>query len=69
MSKEENGGAAFPQSGFERWAPEGGITKREYLAAKAMVGLLSNPNCVNNPEHVARMSYMHADAMLAEGES
>lgn len=32
MSKE-HGGAAFPQSGFEQWAPEGGMTLRDYFAA------------------------------------
>ena len=42
----------------------GGLTKREYLAAKAMQGLLSNPN--QKFEFVAKLAVLHADALLNE---
>lgn len=35
MDREETGGAAFPQSGFGQWAPEGGATLRDYFATHA----------------------------------
>lgn len=66
MSNIDNGGAAFPQSGFERWAPEGGMSLRDYFAAKALAGMLSNYNVQNTAELVARLAYSRADAMLLE---
>lgn len=62
MSKKEKGGAAFPQSGFDRWAPEGGMSLRDYFAAKAMPMI----NQSLSWEDVAKFAYQMADAMLAE---
>ena len=46
----------------------GGLTKREYLASKAMQGLLSNPSQIDttNFEWVARHAVGYADALLEE---
>lgn len=70
MSKENNGGPAFPSYDGAVL----GVTLRDYFAAKAMASNL--PLCRNDPrepgesypEYVARMSYAVADAMLAERE-
>ena len=35
----DDGGAAFPQSGYERWAPEGGMSLRDYFAAHTAITL------------------------------
>lgn len=47
------------------------LTKREYFAAMAMQGLLSNPNvdypCLTEVD-TARDAYKYADAMIKEGE-
>lgn len=57
---------------FPSWCPETmngpeyGISLRDYFAAKAQSGMLANYNVINTPEHVAKMAYAHADAMLAE---
>lgn len=80
------GGAAFPQ--FEVVAGErdghgdaidtytaakGGMTLRDYLAAKAMSGIAngywSNPNMSGlSPHNIADEAYQLADAMLAARE-
>lgn len=81
MSKN-TGGPAFPgievvvtgidSEGIERFDTEasGGMTLRDYFAAKAMSGILSTwtPEQSNFmvPETVASDSYAFADAMLAE---
>lgn len=46
----------------------GGITKREYLASKAMQGLLSNPAQIDTTDYewVARRAVGYADALLKE---
>ena len=36
------------------------------FAIAALQGILSNPNVINNPDHVSDMAYMHAKAMMAE---
>lgn len=76
MSSKENGGAAFPQSGFERWAPEGGMSLRDYFAAKALQGQMDREKYFGKTvreqgfqkyaAHLAETSYQLADAMLAE---
>lgn len=45
---------------------EGGMTLRDYLAAKAMQALLSKPDCPASAEDLAAYAYGNADAMLAE---
>lgn len=66
-----DGGAAFPQSGYERWAPEGGMTLRDYFAAKALQGTLASSQIKGNTglenwkyEDFAQFAYSLADAML-----
>lgn len=71
MEREETGGAAFPQSGFGQWAPEGGATLRDYFAAKALQGLIAGAMSDGSiwDEESASMASQHAyavaDAMLA----
>lgn len=73
--KQADGGPAFP-------CPiphsDKGMSLRDYLAAAALQGLLSNPNAMDmegetpEPEEVwemfALLSYAHADAMLKARE-
>ena len=47
-----------------------GMTLRDYFAAKAMQGLLTNPECPLAPlDEVPQASYKMADAMLKARES
>lgn len=69
---------AFPQVFSEPHYTNQGMTLRDYLAAKAMQGLLSNPEAIGimNAESTdkdeyacdttARLAYEYADAMLKE---
>lgn len=75
MSKE-TGGQAFPRQdsrydgqGLVMWQDKG-MTLRDYFAAKAMEGILSNRGMIDNvtpdsAKWVAREAYQVADAMLA----
>lgn len=69
----ENGKkGAFPKRADG--APQTGLTKREYFAAMAMQGMLANLNGALlsggtktlHPNHIAEMSVIHANAVLAE---
>lgn len=80
-----DGGSAFPQPSFPRpdceiiWG-DGGMTLRDYLAAKALSGQLANDDfmaataksCEGDRHHFARTvaltAFEIADAMLAERE-
>jgi hypothetical protein len=70
MSTQDTGGPAFPKlTQDERWktfTSTGGMTLRDYFAAKALQGLLATDlNCA--PEYVqaiADSTYVMADAML-----
>ncbi len=48
----------------------GGLTKREYIAAHAMAGLMASYdpergiNEISDPQLAARISILHADALL-----
>lgn len=47
--------------------PEWGLTKRELIAAMAMQGLLSNPNCIGTGWHKVHCEAVQkADELLAE---
>ena len=64
MAKPD-GGAAFPHTYVNgEYVTDGGMTLRDYFAAAALQGGLSNPNTENY--NFAKMSYLIADAMLAE---
>ncbi|OKP53669.1 hypothetical protein A8A12_01775 [Serratia marcescens] len=75
MSKE-TGGQAFPR---QQWEYDGqnnvlqyqeeGMTLRDYFAAKAMQGMLSNPGMWDllnerHAQYVAKDAFIMADAML-----
>jgi hypothetical protein len=56
---------AYPSSP-DGYKIEFGLTKREWFAAKAMEGILSDPMAAGEVEHVARLAVLHADALIAE---
>lgn len=63
-----DGGQAFPVSDQGTHGSYG-MTLRDYLAAKAMQGILANPDqqCMNmTPEQISQNSYAYADSMLRE---
>jgi hypothetical protein len=60
---EETGGFAFPQPNFANLVHPG-MSLRDYLAAKAMQAIISNPNSDGYPEDYAKWAYQQADAML-----
>ncbi len=72
MSKE-TGGQAFPMLGNvgynSDWQLEEGMTLRDYFAAKAMQGILSNPSMIDSFDKssfdwVTERASQLADAML-----
>jgi len=47
-----------------------GMTLRDYFAAKAMQGILTDPEIVMGATEIANLSYKYADAMMkARGET
>lgn len=70
MSRENNGGPAFPGQGYE------GLTKRDYIAIKAMAAIVrrydghSFGGGPNSPHYkdLADDAYFIADAMLKARE-
>lgn len=65
-----NGGHAFPHSLQDLYEPNtAGMTMRDYLAAKAMQGLLSSSVTDANAKTVAKAAYIVADAMLRAREA
>lgn len=68
MSEKDNGGPAFPV-GFqhgESIAMKGGMTLRDYFAAKWLVNITIYPGTAVTPEKVAADCYRVADALLKE---
>jgi len=64
---KETGGYAFPTE--TDFTYQHGMTLRDYFAAKALQGLLADPDSCNEmtcdiSEVYARVSYEYADAML-----
>ena len=86
MTTHNNGGPAFPcevgpasdghtiQAGNMQWM-QPGMTLRDYFAAKAMQGMLANPNqdyaplTIKAQEAVVAGAYEMSDAMLKARES
>lgn len=68
MNDEINtGGSAFPTSHSPNYANEivGGMTLRDYFAAKVMHAVLSTPKEMQaTADDIAEMSYEMANAML-----
>jgi hypothetical protein len=60
----KNGGPAFPHDGQADYT--GGLTLRDYFAAKAMQGIMANHRMLGE---VAKAAYEIADVMLAEREN
>ena len=68
MTKDTSG-PAFPTATLAQ-KTEGGMTLRDYFAAKALQGILSRPTgCYLPDKEVAMQSYILADAMLKARES
>ena len=69
MSKD-NGGPAFPQGkgAGDMWVTDGGMTLRDYFAAKAIAGICAHRDSwgLTSPHALAALAYNIADAMLAE---
>ena len=71
MSTIDNGGPAFPskkrvyRAGYEtnEFEPVGGMTLRDYFAAKAMQGMMAG-NWNTNYDDWAKHAYSLADAMI-----
>lgn len=61
MTKPEDN--AFP---WDDVGPHPGLTKREYFAAMAMQGMLSNPAYRTNCDKIAEWALQHAGALIAE---
>ena len=66
---KETGGPAFPvfhQNEITGYIPPetAGMTMRDYFAAKAMQGMVSDSETDLHIEDIARISYQYADAML-----
>jgi ribonuclease I len=74
MSEKNSGGPAFPMAANE-YAGHGpcwGMTLRDYFAAKAIGGLLADPNVkigADEIDHVAELCYRMADAMIRAREA
>ena len=73
MINPKTGGPAFPQDKVDAWGTrtsDGGMTLRDYFAAKAMQGFCANPaNRDALPKEISRGAYLVADEMLkAQGE-
>ena len=66
-----NNPPAFPYFGHTGWSPNGGITMRDYFAAKAMQALLSNTDwrLDMDIEDTAKAAYKQADAMMKAREA
>ena len=72
---DKTGGAAFPASGHpgKQHLSQEGMALRDYFAAKAMQGLLSNDQCKPfgmsaSETDIAERSYLMADEMLRARE-
>lgn len=70
MSEKDDGGRAFPFA-YETSHPEehginGGMTLRDYFAAKWLVNITIYPGAAVTPEKVAADCYRIADALLKE---
>ena len=71
MSKEDNGGPAFPSEDHDGYTP--GMSLRDYFAAKAMQSLIGTLTAGNTADvlegivggkRISKAAFMYADAML-----
>lgn len=64
MKTDKTGGVAFPVITTHR--VYGGMTLRDYFAAKALTGLLAHPEAEGPAKEFASTAYILSDAMIAE---
>jgi hypothetical protein len=68
MSEIKSGGPAFPspKNALDPAGPIGGMTLRDYFAAKAMQGAFNSPieSSAEGKDYIAMHAYKMADAML-----
>ena len=65
-----NNPPAFPHFGHTGWSNSGGMTLRDYFAAKAMQGICaSGPSVEWSSDRMAAEAYDIADAMLKAREA
>lgn len=64
----KDGGPAFPSTISDDSLHVGGMSLRDYFAAKAMQGLMASPADPESMEVAAKWSYNLADAMLKARE-
>jgi hypothetical protein len=76
MNNTNTGGPAFPQHGFdpitERFTSQGGMTLRDYFAAKAMQSMIRYGPWAGDDEdmeRIADLAYKQAGAMLKAREA
>lgn len=69
MSTINDGGPAFPIPGLHDDEDFNGMTLRDYFAANAMQGLLSDSTVKGAVGDFAKRSYAMADAMLLARQS
>lgn len=62
-----DGGPAFPDDGQQNYT--GGMTLRDYFAAKAMQAYWSDPDVAQDHKTAAAWAYEMADAMLKAREA
>ena len=73
MSKEKDGGAAFPrplgeaikEGGLYYSESQSGMTLRDWFAGQALTGWIAAIDGHPLPEDAAMVAYSYADAMLA----
>lgn len=72
MKKNKDGGSAFPDGTTNEWgyADRGGMSLRDYFAAKAMQALIGTvgQNASRAEEAVCGVAYLYADQMLKQRE-
>lgn len=64
MSNPDDSGTAFPEIRPGGYGTAAGLTKREYFAAAALTGMLSDSNSAGIPEKFAELAVVYADALL-----
>lgn len=72
MNNTNTGGPAFAQQlecNRDGYAVTGGMTLRDYFAAKAMQGIMTDPDMTMGADKIAEWAYMQADAMLKAREA
>lgn len=65
MSKNNDGGPAFPSTDAKGFVSDG-MSLRDYFAGQALTGMLADASRSGSVEHYVDDAYSIADAMLAE---